>query len=77
MIAPRVRKFALIAICKSYRPALSLEQAQTLLAFRERAALLELLASLEVSVGSDGKVDCKAASQALLSKDTMAKLGPG
>ena len=75
-MAPRIRKFACIVLFKAYRPALSLELLCRLLAFENEAQALEFLQKLEVEVESSGKIDCRKATQALASKDSMLKLGP-
>lgn len=75
-IAPRVRKFALIAIVKAYRPTLKLDYLQRLLAFKSPAGLKEFLASHDVTVRRDSTIDCKEASQILAPKDSLLKLGP-
>lgn len=77
MMAPRIRRRALITLVKAYRPALTLSRLCALLAFDDATQAREFLESHSAAIEPGDKIDCRKAMQALASKDTGKKLGPG
>lgn len=76
LIAPRMRRFALIIATKAYRPTLTVAQVQSLLGYQDEENTREFLRSHEVTIRKGGIIDGKEASQALASKDIIPRLGP-